>query len=284
MTFEGADRAPFCIGGSMFKEYLERVHQLRPVIHSITNYVTVNDVANILLALGASPIMADDPGEVEEITALSSGLYINIGTLNERTIPSMEMAAKKAGDLSLPWVLDPVGAGASKLRTWTSLSLIDRYQPDVIRGNLSEIRALALDHQTTRGVDAEGDEELLVSIDLVVAYARKTASIIAATGPVDIVSDGQDTILLRNGHPDMEKVTGTGCQLSALVPAFLAASPKEPLKAASAAVALMGLAGELAREQLAPGEGNVSYRNHIIDQIFLMTPKIFGEKVRYEIR
>lgn len=268
----------------MFKEYLERVHQLRPVIHSITNYVTVNDVANILLALGASPIMADDPGEVEEIVALSSGLYINIGTLNEGTIPSMEMAAKKAGDLSLPWVLDPVGAGASKLRTWTSLSLIDRYQPDVIRGNLSEIRALALGHQTTRGVDAEGDEELLASIDMVEAYARKTASIIAATGPVDIVSDGQETILLRNGHPDMEKVTGTGCQLSALVPAFLAASPKEHFRAAAAAVALMGLAGEMAREQLTPAEGNVSYRNHIIDQIFLMTPKIFGEKVRYEIR
>lgn len=135
----------------MFKTCLENVRNSVPLIHNITNYVTVNDVANVLLACGASPIMADDEGEVEEITAICSGLNINIGTLNSRTIPSMLKAGKAAQALNHPVVLDPVGAGASALRTETARRLIREIRFTIVRGNMSEIKTLAAGSGNTRG-------------------------------------------------------------------------------------------------------------------------------------
>ncbi|MEG1778936.1 MAG: hydroxyethylthiazole kinase, partial [Oscillospiraceae bacterium] len=163
----------------MLKERLENVRTKTPLIHNITNYVTVNDCANVLLACGASPIMADDMAEVEDITTICGGLNINIGTLNQRTIPAMFLAGKKANSLSHPVVLDPVGAGASKLRTETAHKLLDEIKFTVIRGNISEIKALALGSGTTKGVDADvadtvNEQTIESAIEFAKRFAEKT--------------------------------------------------------------------------------------------------------------
>ena len=255
---------------------LAEIRRKAPLIHCITNYVTVNDVANVLLAIGARPVMADDPAEAEEITALSAGLCLNIGTLNARTIPSMLLAGKRARVLGHPVVLDPVGAGASVLRTETVLRLLDEVRPTVIRGNISEIRTLAVGTGTTSGVDADAadavtEENLAASADFLRAFAARTGAIVAVTGAIDLVTDGRDCYVVRNGRAEMGRVTGTGCQLSALLAAALAAAPDEALAAVTETVALMGVAGELAWERMGEHEGNASYRTRIIDSIYRMT-------------
>lgn len=160
----------------MFAEILENVRKTCPLIHNITNYVTVNDCANIVLACGASPIMADDENEVEEITSICSGLNINLGTLNSRTIASMKIAGKKANALGHPVVLDPVGAGASGLRTETAYQLLDEVQFSVIRGNISEIKTLASGNGTTKGVDADAaDKATEENLGQVTAFAKAFA-------------------------------------------------------------------------------------------------------------
>ena len=257
----------------MFGELLDNVRQRRPLIHNITNYVTVNDCANILLACGGSPIMADDIGEVEEITALCGGLNINIGTLNARTIPAMLAAGKKANRLGHPVVLDPVGAGASALRTDTALRLLEQVRFTVIRGNISEIKTLALGHGSTQGVDANvGDavteDTLEEAIRFAKGFAKKTGAVIAITGAIDIVAGADKAYCIFNGHPMMSSVTGTGCQLSALTAAYVTANPDRPLEAAAAAVCAMGACGELAYERLGELDGNFSYRNYIIDAVY----------------
>ena len=255
---------------------LAEIRRKAPLIHCITNYVTVNDVANVLLAIGARPVMADDPAEAEEITALSAGFCLNIGTLNARTIPSMLLAGKRARVLGHPVVLDPVGAGASVLRTETALRLLDEVRPTVIRGNISEIRTLAVGTGTTSGVDADAadavtEENLAASADFLRAFAARTGAIVAVTGAIDLVTDGRDCYVVRNGRAEMGRVTGTGCQLSALLAAALAAAPDEALAAVTETVALMGVAGELAWERMGEHEGNASYRTRIIDSIYRVT-------------
>ncbi len=255
---------------------LAEIRRKAPLIHCITNYVTVNDVANVLLAIGARPVMADDPAEAEEITALSAGFCLNIGTLNARTIPSMLLAGVRARVLGHPVVLDPVGAGASVLRTETALRLLDEVRPTVIRGNISEIRTLAVGTGTTSGVDADAadavtEENLAASADFLRAFAARTGALVAVTGAIDLVTDGRDCYVVRNGRAEMGRVTGTGCQLSALLAAALAAAPDEALAAVTETVALMGVAGELAWERMREHEGNASYRTRIIDSIYRMT-------------
>lgn len=273
----------------MLTSIFENVRKNSPLIHNITNYVTVNDCANILLACGASPIMADDLEEVEEITSICNGLNINIGTLNERTIPSMEKAGKCANELNHPVILDPVGAGASKLRTKTALGLLEKVKFTIIRGNISEIKTLALGSGTTKGVDADvadkvTEENLQEAIEFAKSFALKIGSVVAITGAIDVVTDGEKTYCIRNGHKDMGAITGTGCQLSALTAAFAAANVEQPLEAAAAAVCAMGLAGEIAHSRLTSMDGNASYRNYIIDAIFLLTPEQFREGANYEVR
>ena len=173
----------------MLQEMLENVRAKSPLIHNITNYVTVNDCANILLACGGSPIMADDIGEAEEITSLCGGLNINIGTLNQRTIPAMLAAGKRAKALH-PVVLDPVGAGASALRTATALQILEEVRPTVIRGNVSEIKTLALGSGSTKGVDADvADRVTPENLDQMVAFAKdfsaRTGAVLAITGAID---------------------------------------------------------------------------------------------------
>ncbi len=273
----------------MFKTCLENVRNSVPLIHNITNYVTVNDVANVLLACGASPIMADDEGEVEEITAICSGLNINIGTLNSRTIPSMLKAGKAAQALNHPVVLDPVGAGASALRTETARRLIREIRFTIVRGNMSEIKTLAAGSGNTRGVDASvedvvTEENLESAIAFVKDLSARDGSIVAVTGAIDLVADAERCYVIRNGRPEMGKVTGTGCQLSALTAAYAAANPGNCLEAAAAAVCLMGLAGEIGFSRMAPGDGNAAYRSRMIDAIYNMDGRTLERGAKYEVR
>ena len=272
----------------MLHQYLENVRTKAPLVHNITNYVTVNDVANILLACGGSPIMADDQEEVEEITSICGGLNINIGTLNRNTIPSMLLAGKKSNDLGHKVLLDPVGAGASKLRTDTALKLMKEVKFDVIRGNISEIKTLALGNGSTKGVDAniadvvtEGNLE--DTIIFIKAFAKKTGAVIVITGAIDLVSDGSTCYVIRNGHKEMGRITGTGCQLSGLMTAYLVANPEHTLEAAAAAVCAMGLAGEIGYSRMREGDGNATFRNRIIDAISNMTPEELENGAKYSI-
>ena len=270
------------------KNIFENVRKTSPLIHNITNYVTVNDCANMLLACGASPIMSDAIDDVEDITAICGGLNINIGTLNERTIPSMHLAGKKANELGHPVLLDPVGAGASALRTNTAVELMDKVKFTVIRGNISEIKTLANGSGTTKGVDADvadrvTEENLETAVAFAKTFAQKTGAVIAITGAIDIVADADCAYCIYNGTPMMSTITGTGCQLSALVTAFVVANPANPLKATAAAVCAMGLCGEIAQKRLTDLDGNSTYRNYIIDAMYNLDSDTFIKGAKYKI-
>ena len=272
----------------MFGACLEAVRKSVPLVHNITNYVTVNDVANVLLACGGSPIMSDEPDDVEEITAICGGLNINIGTLNQRSIQGMFLAGKKANELGHPVLLDPVGVGASSLRTGTAAALMEKIRFDVIRGNISEIKTLALGSTTTKGVDADvadavTEDSLESAVCFVKAFADRAGCIVAITGAIDLVSDGEKCFVIRNGRPEMGKITGTGCQLSGMMTAYVTANPKRKLEAAAAAVCAMGLAGEIGWSRMQPGDGNSTYRNRIIDAIYNMDGKTLEEGAKYEV-
>ena len=268
---------------------LENVRNTVPLVHNITNYVTVNDVANILLACGGSPIMSDEPEDVEDITSICGGLNINIGTLNQRSIEGMFRAGAKANALGHGVLLDPVGAGASALRTNTAVELMEKIKFTVIRGNISEIKTLALGSGTTKGVDADvadavTDANLDSAVKFVKDFAAKSGAIVAVTGAIDLVSDGTACYVIRNGRPEMGKITGTGCQLSGMMTAYLVANPDEPLKAAAAAVCAMGLAGEIGWSHMKPEDGNSTYRNRIIDAIYHMDGETLEKGAKYEVR
>ena len=276
-------------GRQMFGKCLEQVKEKTPLVHNITNYVTVNDVANVILAAGGSPIMADEPAEAADITAICNGLNINIGTLNKRTIEAMHIAGKKAEELGHTLLLDPVGAGASALRTDTAVSLMDELHFTVIRGNISELKALAVGSNTTRGVDADAadavsEDNLDQMVDFMKDYAGKCGCILAATGAIDLVADGEKCYVIRNGRPEMSSITGTGCQLSGMMTAYVAANPDNALEAAAAAVSLMGLAGEIGWSRMQEGDGNSTYRNRIIDAVFNMDAETLEQGAKYEIR
>lgn len=233
------------------KQYLERVRSTRPMIHNITNYVTANDVANMLLACGASPIMSDELEDVEEVTTNCEGLNLNMGTLHKERIPVMCKAGKTANVLRHPVLLDPVGVCASRFRQEAASRLMQEIRFSAVRGNASELKMLMKGTGHAGGVDADLSdavtrENLPESIAALKKYASEFHGIVAVTGAIDLVADAERCYVIRNGCPQMSRVTGTGCQLSALMTAFLAASPEEPLEAAAAAVCTMGVAGELA--------------------------------------
>ena len=268
---------------------LQNVREKGPLVHNITNYVTVNDVANVILACGASPIMSDEPQDVQDITAICGGLNINIGTLNVRTIEGMLAAGHKANELKHMVLLDPVGAGASSLRTNTAVNLMQEIKFDVIRGNISEIKTLAAGSGTTKGVDADvadavTEENLDEAVAFAKAFSEKSGSIVAITGAIDLVSDGRKCYVIRNGRPEMGRITGTGCQLSGLMTAYLVANPEQKLEAAAAAVCTMGLVGEIGWSYMQKGDGNSTYRNRIIDAIYNMTKEQLDEGAKYEVR
>jgi hydroxyethylthiazole kinase len=286
----------------MFDQIIKTVRSTKPLIHCITNYVTVNDVANILLACGASPIMADDALEVEEITSICNGLALNIGTLNTRTIESMLLAGKKANEIGAITVLDPVGAGASTLRTNTTFTLLKEIKFSVIRGNISEIKTVYQGSGATKGVDASvsdmvTEDNLDDAISLAKELSKKTKAIIAITGAIDIIADENKVYLIRNGHPMMSNITGTGCMLTALITAFCAANNMKQqsdsiatkaeylLEATASAVICEGLAGENAYAKTDELEGGTStFRMCLIDAISKMTDDILVRGMKIEVR
>ena len=240
---------------------LQKLRAQAPIVHNITNFVVMNNSANALLALGASPVMAHAREEVREMIGIAASLVVNIGTLSPSWVDAMALAMREAATKGVPIVLDPVGAGATPYRTQTSLELIKAVRPQIIRGNASEIMTLGGDWGATKGVDSAAAVEDAHSIARTMAAELKNT--IVVSGPVDYVTDGDREFHVHNGHPMMPRVTGLGCTASALIGAF--AALLEPFDAASAGMLVMGMAGEMAaREAAGPG----TLQLHFIDALY----------------
>jgi hydroxyethylthiazole kinase len=245
-------------------QYLARMRETAPLVHNITNYVAMDIMANVLLAAGAAPAMVHANEEVAEFAGLAQALTVNIGTLDPDWARAMETAAAVMQDRGLPWVLDPVGIGATTYRRKVCARLLD-LRPTIIRGNASEVLALA-------GLGAGGrGPETTDSVDMAAAAARdlaqRTGGIVAVSGPVDYVTDGQDGWHISNGHPLMTRVTALGCALNGVIGAFV--SGQDRLQASVAALAYYGLAGERAAG-LAAGPG--TFAAAFLDQLSTITP------------
>lgn len=269
------------------KKAFDNVHQTTPLVHCITNYVTVNDCANVLLGIGGSPIMSDEAADVVDIQTICGGLVLNIGTLNMRTIEGMKAAAACAAELGHPIVLDPVGAGASKLRTETASMLLDTYPISVVRGNMSEIKALAGAAYATRGVDVNPDDavtpdNLLVSVEFARNFAQQSSAIVAITGAIDIVADAHTVYVISNGTPLMSKITGSGCMLTCVAAAYAVANPEARMDAVVAAVSAMGVSGEIAAARMRPGDGNGSFRMCLLDALSTLSADVLEENAHIE--
>ena len=248
-------------------EILAALRTRHPLVHNITNYVVMNSTANALLSLGAAPIMAHAIEEVEELVAISGALVINIGTLSTAWIEAMFKAGRAARARGIPVVLDPVGAGASRLRTETARELLQQVRPTILRGNASEILALGAATGGARGVDAQ--HTVAQARATAVALAKAYGMVVAVTGPEDFVADGTREARVSNGHPFMARVTGTGCMSTAVTGAFAAVEP-DAFQAATAALVVMGLAGEWAAQHAThPG----SYGIALIDGLDAVTPE-----------
>lgn len=236
---------------------LKKVRENAPLIHNITNYVVMNSTANTLLSLGASPVMAHATEEMEEMVSIASALVLNIGTLSEKWIEAMHLAGKTAKRIGKPVILDPVGAGATSLRTNATKSIIETIKPQVIRGNASEILAIAQAEMTTKGVDSTASAH--EAVDVAKQLADKTGSVVSISGKTDYVTDGKTVHEISNGHPLMGKITGTGCAATAITGAFVAVND-DYLTAATEAMLIMGIAGEMAGEEAdAPGTFQIKF-------------------------
>lgn len=274
----------------MFDEILDNVREKAPLVHNITNYVTVNDCANIILACGGSPVMADNEFEVEDITSISASLVINIGTISDTVVSAMIKAGQKANELNRPVVLDPVGIGASKLRTEAVHQLLEKVKFSVIRGNISEIKTLYVGSGFTNGVDATEqdkvtDENMGEVIQFAQQLSEKTGAIIVITGATDLVVDNHSAFVIHNGHKMMSRITGSGCMLSSLIGAFCGANPATLLESTSAAVCAMGLCGELAYEKVVRNDsGTSSFRNDLIDYMSKMDTSMLKAGMKIERR
>lgn len=248
-----------------------------PLVHNITNYVVMNNTANALLAIGASPAMVHAAEEVEEFTAISRALVVNIGTLSPPWVAAMRLAARRARAAGIPWVLDPVGAGATRYRTEVAAELA-QLGPTVIRGNASEIMVLAGSLGAAgKGVDSTHSTEC--ALGPATALARETGAVVAMTGAVDYVIGTDRTIVVRNGHPMMARVTGLGCTASALVGAFLGASG-DVVGASTAALAVLAVAGELAADG-APGPGSLQVR--LLDALYALDEPTLRHMARVSV-
>ena len=255
-------------------ENLVKIRARRPLVHNITNFVVMNYTANVLLATGASPVMAHAAGEVEEMVGLAQSLVLNIGTLTDPWVEAMLLAGKRATSLGTPIVLDPVGAGATAMRTAAAKRLLVETGITVVRGNASEILALGDQEAGGRGVDA------IHGVDQAVEVAGRLAvtlgTTLAVTGPVDLVTDGRRAVRIANGHPLMPSVTGTGCSATAIIGAFLAVDP-DPLSAAATALAFFGIAGEMAGENAA-GPGSLMIG--MLDALYRLSPEELAARCR----
>ncbi|HVJ20092.1 MAG TPA: hydroxyethylthiazole kinase [Polyangiaceae bacterium] len=260
----------------MFGEALQRLRSEAPVVHNITNYVVMNTTANALLALGASPVMAHAQREVEEMVGIARALVLNIGTLSDEWVEAMLVAGRAARKRGIPIVLDPVGAGATSYRTETALRLLAEVSPTIVRGNASEIRALAVGAGATRGVDSiHASEE---SLDAAAQLSRAHGCVVSVSGATDLIVSDAKVARVRNGVPLMTRVTGTGCTATALTGAF-AAVESSPFLAATFAMAALGVAGEMAAAR-AVGPGSLQVA--LLDALAELSPETFERSVRVD--
>ena len=270
-----------------FGKQLSLVRERAPLVQCITNFVTVNDCANIVLAAGGSPSMADDVREAAEAVRGSAALVCNLGAI--AAVDAMVSAGKTANELGKPVVLDPVAAGNTALRRQESARLLSGVKFAAIRGNASEIRALARGELTGSGVDVSGedavtDATLPRTVETARLLAKQTGAVVAVSGPIDVVTDGEQTVLLRNGCATMARITGSGCMLTSMLGAFCGADRSHPFEATCAAIAAMGVAGDLAEERrLQNGTGNATFRTDLIDAVFNLTEEQLNGGVRYEV-
>lgn len=248
-------------------ENLKNLREKKPLIHNITNFVVMNYTANALLACGASPVMAHASEEVEDMASFAGALVLNIGTLTPYWIDSMVKAGKRANELDVPIILDPVGSGATKLRTDSSKRLIDELAINVVRGNASEVLSLAHEGSRTKGVDSIHSVDEAVNAALILAKELNTT--LAITGAVDLITDGERIYRVSNGHELMGYVTGTGCTATVIIGAFLAVD-RDPVEATTTSLAYFGLAGEkAATEAKAPG----SFMIAMLDALYTIDEK-----------
>lgn len=260
------------------KNSLENVRKNNPLTHCITNSVTINDCANAVLAIGGSPIMAEDEEEMEEVVEIADVLVINIGKLSKEQIKAMNVSAAHATKTNTPIVLDPVGAGISKLRNNTIEYIIENNNITAIRGNISEIKAIANiigllnTESAAKGVDVSEDDiisrdNLEINGTLVKELAKKLDTIIIASGPLDIISNGETTVVLDNGDEMMPLITGSGCMLTSIVGSCV--SVNDPFEGSILASIAMSLAGEKARKQVDENDlGTGSFRTFLIDYLY----------------
>ncbi len=255
-------------------ENLQKIRETKPLIHNITNFVVMNYTANVLLSMGASPVMAHAENEVEDMVAFAGALVLNIGTLTDSWVASMVLAGQKATALQKPIILDPVGSGATPFRTASARTIIEKTKISVIRGNSSEILSLGSQRSTTKGVDTmHSVQDAAATASLL---AQELDTILAITGPVDLVTDGSRAFNIANGHSLMPYVTGTGCSATAVIGAF-AAVDTDYLTAAATALAFFGLAGEMAGKAV---NGPGSFMIHLLDALYTMTPEQLEEGCR----
>lgn len=253
-------------------DILTKIKEKRPIVHHITNFVTMNDCANAVLALGGSPIMAYAPNEVEEITAIASALVLNAGAPDVNRMEAMMMAGKLANTQHIPIVLDPVGVGVSSFRREFIQELIDQVEISVIKGNMAEIRCLAGCKTAVRG----GIDSLTTEDDdpqVVAELARRKGCIVAASGKKDILSDGERIFYIHNGHEMLSCVTGTGCMTTSVMGTFIGAGGSI-LQGVIGGFLTMGIAGEIAHQNLQPLDGHGTYRARVLDAIGVISPDI----------
>ncbi|BED91840.1 MAG: hydroxyethylthiazole kinase [Candidatus Improbicoccus pseudotrichonymphae] len=263
-------------------DLLNKTKENKPLVHHITNYVTANDCANVTLEIGASPIMADDIEEVLEITAVSDSVVINTGTLNCKTLKSMFLSGKMANKKNIPVIFDPVGVGATRFRNDAVMKFIKEVNASVVRGNISEIKFIAGVDSKIKGVDAF--ESYFVDIEHTKKIAKEIAQelncVVAISGAVDVISNGNKIICIKNGHSSLRGLTGTGCMCSSLIGSLCGATKNQNFEATITAMLCMGIAGELAHKNT-KNLGNGSFHIAIHNSISTMNGKIFKEMARF---
>lgn len=274
-------------------ELLKEVKSKNPLTHCITNFVTVNDCANAVLAIGASPIMSEDIEEVAEVVSIADALVINIGKLSHEQVEAMKISSAQANKINTPVILDPVGVGISQLRNKVTLEIIENYKLAAIRGNITEIKTIAKltgiisESNTAKGVDvSESDiitqDNLNENADVISKLAAKLDTVILASGPIDILSDGETTIAIDNGDEMMPYITGSGCMLSSIVGSCIGAT--NPLEGTMLAALLMTIAGEKARSKVdSENTGTGSFRAYLIDYLYKLDGQTLINKSNIEI-
>ena len=257
-----------------------KIRMEKPLIHCITNHISINECANVVLAVGAKPIMAEHPAEVSEITACSKALAVNLGNINDARLESMMISGKTAFEKNIPSVIDAVGVACSKFRLDFAKRFIEECHPSVIKGNMSELKALCGVENGAKGIDV-GENDLLTkcnvdnNLALLKSLAARTGAVVAATGAVDIITDGKDAYFIENGCEMLSMVTGTGCMLNVLIATFI--SKGNILGGAVLATAYMGVCGELAEN----AEGTGTFRTMLLDAMCSVSDDAFARRIKY---